>query len=96
MRIPEEEAESTDPRETDRASGPKTTEKYRQKKRYVGLSHTEIQHKQLYLAATHRNKSSGDYIWDIIEEHVQDDLAGLQRDLGDLVGRLHGTVLHFF
>ena len=52
----------------------------------MGLSYTETQHKQLYLAATHRNKSPGDYIWDIIEEHVQADLADLQRDLDELVG----------
>ena len=86
LRIPEEEAESTGPNETDRASGPKMRGKVREKKRYVGLSYTETQHKQLYLAATHRNKSPGDYIWDIIEEHVQADLADLQRDLDDLVG----------
>ena len=38
------------------------------------------------LAATHKNKSPGDYIWDFIEEHVQADLADLQRNLDDLVG----------
>ena len=52
----------------------------------MSLSYTEIQHKPLYLAATHRNKSPGDYIGDIIEEHMQADLADLQRDLDDLVG----------
>ena len=86
LRIPEEEAETTGPHETDRASGPKMRGKGREKKRYVGLSYTESQHKQLYLAATHRNKTPGDYIWDIIEGHVQADLADLQRDLDDLVG----------
>ena len=86
LRIPEEEAEATGPNDADRASGPKMRGKVREKKRYVGLSYTETQHKRLYLAATHRNKSPGDYIWDIIEEHVQADLADLQRDLDELVG----------
>ena len=86
LRIPEEEAGATGPNDADRASGPKMRGKVREKKRYVGLSYTETQHKQLYLAATHRNKSPGDYIWDIIEEHVQADLADLQRDLDELVG----------
>ena len=90
LRIPESAAagdvKSADSHETDRASGPKMRGKGREKKRYVGLSYTESQHKQLYLAATHRNKSPGDYIWDIIEEHVQADLADLQRDLNNLVG----------
>ena len=85
LRIPEEEAVATGPNDADRASGPKMRGKAREKKRYVGLSYTETQHKQLYLAATHRNKSPGDYIWDIIEEHVQADLADLQRDLDNLV-----------
>ena len=85
LRIPEEEVEATGPNDADRASGPKMRGKVREKKRYVGLSYTETQHKQLYLAATHRNKSPGDYIWDIIEEHVQADLVDLQLDLDSLV-----------
>ena len=86
LRIPEAEADSTDTHESERASGPKMRGNRQEKKRYVGLSYTETQHKQLYLAATHRNKSPGDYIWDIIEEHVQADLADLQRDLDGLIG----------
>ena len=86
LRVPESELHPNGSRETDRSSGPKMRGKEREKKRYVGLSYTETQHKQLYLAATHRNKSPGDYIWDIIEEHVQADLADLQCDLDDLVG----------
>lgn len=92
LRIPESEAEGDENampaelREADRASGPQMRGKRREKKRYVGLSYTETQHKQLYLAATHRDKSPGDYIWGIIEEHVQADLADLQRDLDEMVG----------
>ncbi len=71
--------------ETNRSSGPRMKGKSTEKKRYVGLSYTESQHRQLYLAATHRNKSPGDYIWDIIYEHVQADLAELQRDLDNLI-----------
>ena len=71
--------------EATRASGPKMKGKNAEKKRYVGLSYTETQHRQLYLAATHRNKSPGDYIWDIIYDHVQADLAELQRDLDRMI-----------
>ena len=38
-------------------------------------------------------EASGDYIWDVIEEHVQADLADLGRDLTDLVGWYHPPVL---
>ena len=56
--------------------------KDREKKRYVGLSYTETQRRQLYSAATHRNKSPWNYIWDIIHDHIQ---ADLQRNLDDLI-----------
>ena len=46
LRIPEEEAESTDPRETNRANSLKIRGKEREKKRNVGLSYTEAQHRQ--------------------------------------------------
>ena len=56
LRVPESDLHPNGSRETDRSSGPKMRGKEREKKRYVGLSYTETQHKQLYLAATHRNK----------------------------------------
>ncbi|MXX53167.1 MAG: hypothetical protein F4Z35_04310 [Dehalococcoidia bacterium] len=83
LHIPESASEPRGVSESARASGPKM--KGKEKKRYVGLSYTETQHRQLYLAATHRNKSPGDYIWDIIYDHVQTDLAELQRDLDRLI-----------
>ena len=85
LQIPDSESSANGSPETGRSSGPRMRGKDREKKRYVGLSYTETQHRQLYLAATHRNKSPGDYIWDIIHEHVQADLADLQRDLDELI-----------
>ena len=85
LKIPEPESEPRGSAEGSRSSGPRMRGSEKEKKRYVGLSYTETQHRQLYLAATHRNKSPGDYIWDIIYEHVQADLADLQRDLDDLI-----------
>ena len=85
LQIPDTGSESKRSQETTRSSGPKMRGNDREKKRYVGLSYTETQHRQLYLAATHRNKSPGDYIWDIIYDHVQADLADLQRDLDELI-----------
>ena len=85
LHIPDTGAESRRSQETTRSSGPKMRGNDREKKRYVGLSYTETQRQQLYLAATHRNKSPGDYIWDIIYDHVQADLAVLQRDLDELI-----------
>lgn len=85
LQIPDPDSEPTSTPESTRSSGPKMKGGEKEKKRYVGLSYTETQHRQLYLAATHRNKSPGDYIWDIIYEHVQADLADLQRDLDDLI-----------
>ena len=85
LQIPGPDSELTGSSETTRSSDPKMKGKEKEKKRYVGLSYTETQHRQLYLAATHRNKSPGDYIWDIIYEHVQADLADLQRDLDELI-----------
>ena len=85
LQIPDPESEPTGSADSTRSSGPRMKGREKEKKRYVGLSYTETQHRQLYLAATHRNKSPGDYIWDIIHEHVQADLADLQRDLDDLI-----------
>ncbi|MCY4653790.1 MAG: hypothetical protein OXC95_11575 [Dehalococcoidia bacterium] len=85
LKIPESTSAPTGVSESTRASGPKMKGNEKEKKRYVGLSYTETQHRQLYLAATHRNKSPGDYIWDIIYDHVQADLAELQRDLDRLI-----------
>ena len=85
LQIPDSGPESTNSTEATRSSGPRMKGGEKEKKRYVGLSYTETQHRQLYLAATHRNKSPGDYIWDIIYEHVQADLADLQRDLDELI-----------
>ena len=48
----------------------------------VGPSYTETRRRQLYPAATHRNMSPGDHIWDIIHDHVQ---ADLQCNLDDLI-----------
>ena len=85
LQIPGADSGTTRTVEATRASGPKMKEKSAEKKRYVGLSYTETQRRQLYLAATHRNKSPGDYIWDIIYDHVQADLAELQRDLDRMI-----------
>lgn len=85
LRIPESASEPAGVSKSTRASGPKMRGREKEKKRYVGLSYTETQHRQLYLAATHRNKSPGDYIWDIIYDQVQADLAELQRDLDRLI-----------
>ena len=85
LQIPESAPEPSGVSESARASGPRMKGKSAEKKRYVGLSYTETQHRQLYLAATHRNKAPGDYIWDIIYDHVQADLAELQRDLDRLI-----------
>ena len=48
----------------------------------MGPSYTETRRRQLYPAATHRNMSPGDHIWDIIHDHVQ---ADLQCNLDDLI-----------
>ena len=51
----------------------------------MGLSYTETRRRQLYPAATHRNMSPVDHIWDIIHDHVQ---ADLQRNPDGLIRRL--------
>ena len=68
-----------------RPSGPRMKGKGIEKKRYVGLPYTETRRRQLYLVATHRNRSPGDYIRDIIHDHVRADPTDLQRNLNDLI-----------
>ena len=79
LRIPESASESA------RAGGPKMKGKSTEKDQYAELSYTEAQHRQMYLAVTNRDKSPGDYIWDIIYDYGQADFAELLRDLDRLI-----------
>ena len=85
LQIPDPQSDPNGSTEANSSSGPRMKGKGIEKKRDVGLSYTETQCRQLYLVTTHRNRSPGDYIGDILHDHVRADPADLQPDLDDLI-----------